>query len=135
LFYVPVSESWAMYYLTETDPRGAMGLGGKEEVGLGGDTFLTAIDYKTGKTIWRVKYPSVTGGGGGAGILTTAGRLLFAGDAGGNIVARDAANGKPLWHARVGALSNAPETYMIDGKQYLLVASGDTLYAFSLYNP
>jgi alcohol dehydrogenase (cytochrome c) len=135
LFYVPVSESWAMYYLTETDPRGAMGLGGKEEVGLGGETFLTAIDYKTGKTVWRVKYPSVGGGGGGAGILTTAGKLLFAGDAGGNIVARDVANGKPLWHARVGSLSNAPETYMIDGKQYLLVATGDTLYAFALYQP
>jgi alcohol dehydrogenase (cytochrome c) len=135
LFYVPVSESWAMYYLTETDPRGAMGLGGKEEVGLGGDTFLTAIDYKTGKTVWRVKYPSVGGGGGSAGVLTTAGKLLFAGDAGGNIVARDPANGKPIWHARVGALSNAPETYAIDGKQYLLVASGDTLYAFALYEP
>jgi alcohol dehydrogenase (cytochrome c) len=137
LFYVPVNESWAMYYLTETDPRGAMGLGGKEEVGLGGETFLTAIDYKTGKTVWRVKYPSVGGGGGGggAGVLTTAGKLLFAGDAGGNIVARDPANGKPLWHARVGPLSNAPETYAIDGRQYLLVASGDTLYAFALYEP
>ena len=135
LFYVPVNESWAMYYLTETDPRGAMGLGGKEEVGLGGETFLTAIDYKTGKTVWRVKYPSVGGGGGGAGILTTAGKLLFAGDAGGNIVARDPANGKPLWHSRVGSLSNAPETYMIDGKQHLLVATGDTLYAFALYDP
>ena len=112
-----------------------MGLGGKEEVGLGGDTFLTAIDYKTGKTVWRVKYPSVGGGGGGAGVLTTAGKLLFSGDAGANIVARDPANGKPIWHARVGALSNAPETYAIDGKQYLLVASGDTLYAFALYEP
>jgi alcohol dehydrogenase (cytochrome c) len=134
LFYVPVNESWAMYYLTETDPRGAMGLGGKEEVGLGGETFLTAIDYKTGTPVWRVKYPSVSGGGGGAGVLTTAGKLLFAGDAAGNIVARDVANGKPLWHARVGNLSNAPETYMSDGKQYLLVASGDTLYAFALYD-
>ena len=35
LFYVPTQESYAMYYLTETDPRGAMGLGGKEEVGAG----------------------------------------------------------------------------------------------------
>jgi alcohol dehydrogenase (cytochrome c) len=136
LFYVPVNESWAMYYRTETDPRGAMGLGGKEEVGLGGETFLTAIDYKTGQTAWRVKYPSVGGGGGGgAGILTTAGRLLFAGDAGGNIVARDAATGKPLWHAHIGALSNAPQTYMSGGRQYLLVGSGDTLFAFALYTP
>jgi len=113
------------------------------EVGLGGDTFLTALDYKTGKTIWRVKYPAGGGGaagflatisGPGAGILTTAGGLLFAGDAGGNIVARDVGNGKPIWHARVGNLSNAPETYRIDGKQYLLIATGDTLYAFALYS-
>ena len=32
LLYVPTSETYAMYYLTETDPRGAMGLGGKDEV-------------------------------------------------------------------------------------------------------
>jgi alcohol dehydrogenase (cytochrome c) len=133
LFYVPLSESWAMYYLAETDPRGAMGLGGKEEIGLGGETYLTALDYKTGKVVWKQKYPSLTGGGGTMGLLTTAGRLLFAGDAGGNFVARDPANGKPLWHSRIGNISNAPETYAVDGRQYVLVAVGDTLYAFSLY--
>ena len=30
LMYVPTQDSYAMYYLTETDPRGAMGLGGKK---------------------------------------------------------------------------------------------------------
>ena len=133
LFYVPVSESWAMYYLTETDPRGAMGLGGKQELPLGGETFLTAIDYKTGKTVWRHKYPSLTGGGGTAGLLTTAGKLLFAGDAGGNFVAFDAANGNPLWHTRIGTTTNAPETFALDGQQYVLVATGDTLWAFTVY--
>ncbi len=29
LFYVTTAETYAEYYLTETDPRGAMGLGGK----------------------------------------------------------------------------------------------------------
>ena len=133
LFYVPESDAYAEYYLTETDPRGAMGLGGKEEDGLGSlGSFLTAIDYKTGKVAWRHRYPG-TGGGGGNGILTTAGKLLFAGDAGGNIVAYDPANGKPLWHSHLGNVSNAPETYTLDGHQYLLVAGGDTLYCFTLY--
>jgi alcohol dehydrogenase (cytochrome c) len=133
LFYVPLNESWAMYYLAELDPRGAMGLGGKEELGLGGETFLVAIDYKTGKVVWKQRYPTVTGaGGGGNGLLTTAGRLLFAADAGGNFVARDPANGRPLWHARIGNVSNAPETYMLDSRQYVIVAAGDTLYAFVL---
>jgi alcohol dehydrogenase (cytochrome c) len=135
LFYVPQSDSYAMYYLTETDPRGAMGLGGKEEVGLGSlGSYLTAIDYKTGKVAWRHKYPSAGGGGGGLnGILTTAGKLLFQGDLGGNLVAFDPANGKILWHSHLGNVSNAPETYMLDGHQYVLVAAGDTLFTFTLY--
>jgi alcohol dehydrogenase (cytochrome c) len=132
LFYVPLSESWAMYYLSETDPRGAMGLGGKDEIGLGGEAFLAAIDYKTGKVVWKQKYPSVTGAGGGTGLLSTAGRLLFGADAGGNFVARDVVTGKPLWHVRIGNISNAAETYMLDGHQYVIVAAGDSLYAFTL---
>jgi alcohol dehydrogenase (cytochrome c) len=123
-----------MYYLTETDPRGAMGLGGKEEVGLGGDTFLTAIDYKTGKTVWRHKFATATPSGRGSpGLLATAGRLLFGGDVSGNFVAFDAAKGTPLWHSRIGQVTNAPQTYLVDGRQHVLVAAGDTLYAFALY--
>jgi alcohol dehydrogenase (cytochrome c) len=133
LLYVPAQDSYAMYYLTETDPRGAMGLGGKEEVSLGATrSYVAAIDYKTGKTAWRHEYPTL-GGTLGSGMLTTAGMLLIAGDVAGNIVGYDAANGDPLWHEFLGALvSNAPETYTLDGHQYLLVAAGDTLYSFAL---
>jgi alcohol dehydrogenase (cytochrome c) len=71
---------------------------------------------------------------GGGGILTTAGKLLFAGDVAGNLVAYDSANGKPLWHSYLGTqVSNAPETYMLDGHQHVLVAAGDAIYAFALY--
>ena len=73
--------------------------------------------------------PGVTGGGGGGGVLATAGDVVFTGDGGGNFVAFDATNGKPLWHARIGSISNAPQTYMVDGRQHVLVAVGDTLYA------
>jgi alcohol dehydrogenase (cytochrome c) len=84
----------------------------------------------TAKIAWRHELP---GGGGATGMLTTAGKLLFAGDGAGNIVAFDPGNGKPLWHSRVGNVSGAPQTYMLDGKQYLLVAVGDTLAAFAVY--
>jgi len=136
LLYVPTAENYAMYYLTELDPRGAMGLGGKEEVGVGGGgSYISAIDYKTGKTVWKHKFRTAVGDGrGGPGMLVTAGRLLFGGDVSGNFVAFDPATGTPLWHSRLAAnVSNAPQTYLVGGKQHVLVAAGDTLYAFSLY--
>ena len=127
LFYMQEHNGFNMLYLTDPDPRGSMGLGGKSVYGLGslGD-FLTAIDYRTGGVAWRHPF---TGGGGG-GLLTTAGRLVFSGDGSGNFAAFDAADGKPLWHSRIGNISNAPQTYLVDGRQHVLVAVGDTLYAF-----
>jgi alcohol dehydrogenase (cytochrome c) len=76
----------------------------------------------------------VGGGGlGGPGILTTAGRLLFTGDYSGNLIAYDAASGEILWHFGMGQnLGNGPETYLLDGKQYIVVGAGDTLFAFAL---
>jgi alcohol dehydrogenase (cytochrome c) len=137
LFYLTSEDSYSMYYLTETDPRGAMGLGGKEERGVGIlGTFLTAMDYKTGKIAWRHQYPGSGPWGGtnvGHGLLTTAGKLLFAGDPSGNFVAYDPANGNPLWHTHIGEVSGSPETYTLNGKQYVLIAAVDMLYAFCLY--
>jgi alcohol dehydrogenase (cytochrome c) len=49
------------------------------------------------------------------------------------VLASPRRQGKPLWHTRVGNISNAPQTYAVDGKQYLLVATGDMLWAFTLY--
>jgi len=130
LFYVPTTEAYSLYYLTETDPRGAMGLGGKTESG-GGTvaSYLTAVDYKTGKIKWQHEYPGVGGQGGGSP-LATAGKIVFAGDAGGNLVAYDAFTGKILWHSHIGNVAAAPETYMLDGHQYVLASSGDQLFAF-----
>ena len=68
-----------------------------------------------------------------SGIHTTGGRLLFAGDNAGNLIAFEPANGTILWHSRIGQVSNAPETYMLDGHQYILAAAGDSLFAFTLY--
>jgi alcohol dehydrogenase (cytochrome c) len=131
LFYVHEQNGFNMLYLTDPDPRGSMGLGGKQRVPVGDlDNFLTAIDYRTGKATWKHKYP---GGGSSAGMLATAGRVLFTGDGSGNFVAFDATNGKILWHTRIGNISNAPQTYLVDGRQHVLVAVGDTLYAFRLY--
>jgi alcohol dehydrogenase (cytochrome c) len=133
LFYAQAQESYAMYYLATTDPRGAMGLGGKDELGLGSlGSYLIAMNYHTGKPAWKVRYPGIAGGAGQTvGVMTTAGHLIFASDIHGNFVARDATNGKALWHAHITA-TNAPESYELDGKQFVVVAAGDTIYTFSL---
>ena len=132
LFYVPLEEAYAMYYLAETDPRGAMGLGGKDEISVGSvGNYLAAVDYKTGKVAWKHEY---RGGGRGSGVLTTAGNLVLGGDGSGNLIAFDAVKGNPLWHVYLGSqVTNAPETFLLDGHQYILTAAGDTLYAFTLY--
>jgi alcohol dehydrogenase (cytochrome c) len=132
LFYVSEDNIYSIFYLLDTDPRGSMGLGGKLETRAGtGGSFLTALDYRTGKAAWRYTYEG--GAGGGGGVLTTAGKLVFAGDGAGNIVAHDAYTGKALWHSKIGGVTNPPQTYMLDGRQYLLVATGDTLWAFVMY--
>jgi alcohol dehydrogenase (cytochrome c) len=132
LFYTQENNGFNLLYLTDPDPRGSMGLGGKDRVTVGsGGNALSAIDYRTGDTTWRHAWPS--GGGGGAGVLTTAGGLVFTGDGSGNFVAFDAANGDLLWNTRIGNISNAPQTYLIDERQHVLVAAGQQLFAFVQY--
>ena len=68
-----------------------------------------------------------------SGLLSTAGKLLFAGDGANNLVALNPATGDPLWHANLGnSVTNGPITYELDGTQYLVVAAGDTLFAFAM---
>ena len=133
LVYVHERNGFNLLYLSDPDPRGSMGLGGKTVAPVGAaPSSLTAIDYRTGKIGWRHAFPGVTGGGGQGGVLATAGDLVFTGDATNNFVAFDATSGAPIWHARIGTISNAPQTYAIDGRQHVLVAVGDSIYVFAL---
>jgi alcohol dehydrogenase (cytochrome c) len=91
---------------------------------------LRAIDPVTATMKWEFRYPSVSA----AGVLTTASGLVFAGDGDGNVMAFDSRTGKNLWHYNLGypMRSTAGTTYMLDGRQYLLVPSGSALTAFAL---
>jgi alcohol dehydrogenase (cytochrome c) len=129
LYYVDTNETFSVFYLTDTDPQPEGYAAAERNAGGMGNT-LRALEYKTGKTVWKHKYP---GGGGSAGILTTAGHLLFTGDGSQNLIAFDPATGKILWHAGLASnVANGPETYMLDGQQYLIVGAGDSLYAFTI---
>ena len=127
LFYVNENSGLSVSYLMEPDPRGSMGLGGT--TGGGGvslGTSIVAIDYRTGNIVWRKKV-----NGGSAGLLSTAGGVLFVSN-GQNVEAWDAATGKGLWYSQIGGLQSPPETFMLDGKQHVLVSSGGSLYMFVL---
>ena len=136
LFYINATESWSLYYLTERISN-AVGWGGAFEYHTGVfDSALRALDYRTGEVKWEHRYPGLGFWSSTyPGMLSTAGKLLFTGDPVGNFIAYDPASGKVLWHTNLGSIvCNSPITYMLDGRQYVVVASGDTLYAFSLYD-
>jgi glucose dehydrogenase len=90
---------------------------------VGTGTF-TAIDVATGKIRWQKKEPVAMVGG----ATTTAGGLVFVGVSGkGSFQALDAKTGRVLFqHALGGRIDDAASTYSIDGKQYVLIASGGT---------
>lgn len=128
LFYANISVNYSTFYLTDTDPH-PEGYGATEKPSGALGTSLRAIDYKTGNVAWRHNWP----GGGSGGLLTTAGKLLFAGDGASHLIALDPATGKILWHTNLAAnISNGTETYMLDGKQYLVVGAGEQVYAYKL---
>ena len=38
-----------------------------------------------------------------------------------------------IWNTRIGNVTNPPQTYMLDGHQYVIAATGDMLWSFMLY--
>jgi PQQ-dependent dehydrogenase (methanol/ethanol family) len=104
-------------------PEGKLWLGGAFTNVPGGIQAgnITAVDYDSGKIKWQVKTPQPMIGG----ILATAGGLVFAGESNGWFKAYDAKDGKALWKFHAGAGVNAPpSSYMVGGKQYVVVAAG-----------
>jgi len=67
------------------------------------------------------------------GVLATGGNVVFGAIRDGNLVALDAKTGAHLWHFPTGAnMAASPISYAIDGKQYVAIAAGNTVYAFTL---
>ena len=134
LFYVGVTQTFSLLYLTDTDAH-PQGWAAAERNIANVGSLLEAIDYKTGRMRWSRPLSIGPNGsvGGAMGLLSTAGNLLFGNDGGGNFVAYDASNGRPLWHAGLGTnTTNGPQTFLLDGRQYVVVGAGDALYAFAL---
>ena len=90
---------------------------------------VRALDPRTGTEKWAFTMHDVTT----SGILTTASDLLFVGGREGFFQALDARSGALLWKASLGGeMAAGPMTYAIDGKQYVAIAAGHSLFAFAL---
>ncbi len=129
LFYVNASRAYSVYYVYENeDDEKPQGWGGNDRGGWS-EALLRGIDVVTGEIAWSHTWSGSTSVR--SGLLSTAGNLLFAGDAQNNFVAFDARTGEPLWHAGMHtSMTNGPITYELDGLQYVLVGAGDSLYSF-----
>jgi alcohol dehydrogenase (cytochrome c) len=134
LIYVNSVEGKAIYYLTDDSdkPSGYGGTG----AGIGRAVrVLQAIDPLTGDAVWKHAYPNVNDAPTtvGPSILTTAGNLLISGDDQKNMIIFSADKGEILWHHELNANeSGGIITYLLDGKQYIVLGAGDSLYAWSL---
>ena len=90
---------------------------------------VAAMDPHTGEKKWSYYMTDVNV----SGILTTASDLLFVGGREGYFHALDAKSGSLLWKTNLGGeIVAGPMSYRIDGKQYVVIASGNSLFAFGL---
>ncbi len=137
LFYIPTWENSSTTYIKDEEPpefhsgqtfSGAFPRGGRKE-----DDFysaIRAIDPRTGEKKWnyRLRVPSTE-----AGVLTTAGNILFSGGRDGAFYALDARDGKLLWETNLGpSVAAGPMTFAVNGKQYVSIQAGPSLFTFAL---
>jgi alcohol dehydrogenase (cytochrome c) len=133
LFFVTARETCAVFYgYEQTFKKGDQYTGGgtirpRDQKNFGA---LRAIDPATATVKWEFRYTSTSA----SGVLTTASGLVFAADGDGNLMAFESRTGKNLWHYQLGyqMRSTSGTTYMLDGRQYLLVPAGSALTAFAL---
>jgi alcohol dehydrogenase (cytochrome c) len=145
LFYIPSWVNYSSVYIKAkqefeegkrfvgTSPRSL--IGGlqqakintrREDEGYGA---VRAIDPMTGDRKWEYKMNDVTD----AGILTTGSDLLFSGGREGYFFALNARNGELLWKANLGgAIASGPMSYAVNGKQYVAISAGSSLFVFGL---
>jgi PQQ-dependent dehydrogenase (methanol/ethanol family) len=98
-----------------------------------GKKYVRALDIDTGNIVWEMPQAGPTEGKREAGVLATAGGLLFYGDPPGDFVALDERNGKPLWHFPAGSENKtSPMTYRVGGKQFVAIAIGPNILCFGL---
>ena len=126
LLIVSAHDGYGIYFFKPE--HGEYGWAGAD-YNLWGRGVLRAIDYRTGKIRWN---HDLGDGASAAGVLTTESGVTFTGDSVGNALALRTSDGTTLWHSGIGRVGNAPITYELDGRQYVLIGGGSALYAWAL---
>jgi quinohemoprotein ethanol dehydrogenase len=94
---------------------------GRAQIAAGLKGYVVAWNPALAKEAWRIDLKGPWNGG----VLSTAGNLLFQGNASGNFAAYRADSGELLWSqpAQTGVLAG-PMTYQVNGVQYVAVLAG-----------
>ena len=132
LFYVPVREMGAYYFKTDVEYEpGKFFLGGGEQA-LDGDNakgYIKALDVRTGLEQWAFDLHSPPW----AGVMATAGGLVFGGTNEGNFFALNDETGKRVWDFQTGGpIQTNPMSFTVNGKQCLAISGGNALFVFTL---
>lgn len=133
LFYVAVRETCATYFTEDKKPvpgQPFTGGGQREDEKQGEQGFIRALDPASGAIRWSTP---IQIGSHAAGVLATAGGLVFSASKDGNLMALEAEKGKMLWHYQTGAsMRSSPMAFAVDGKQYVAIANDAALLVFTL---
>ena len=114
---------------TNTTPMGGITLAPNTKTEEEGYGVVRAFDPKTLDQKWEFKMNDITW----AGVLSTAGDVVFSGGREGYFFALDARDGKLLWKMPLGGQVNSgPMSYSVNGRQYIAVAAGTSLFSFAL---
>ncbi|HTM02500.1 MAG TPA: PQQ-dependent dehydrogenase, methanol/ethanol family [Vicinamibacterales bacterium] len=90
---------------------------------------VRAFDPATLEKKWEFRMDDITWGG----TFVTATDIVFSGGREGYFLALDGKTGQLLWKAPVGGQINAGAmSYAVNGKQYVAIAAGNSLFAYAL---
>jgi alcohol dehydrogenase (cytochrome c) len=127
MLYVPLAESCMDMIPVGAGGRGSLSTGVRWAIrprpeSDGNFGRVAAINLQTKKVVWTARQRAAET----AGVLATAGGVVFHGALDRSFAAVDDMTGKTLWQTKLNDVANtAPISYTVNGKQYIAIAVGN----------